>query len=83
MLFISSLEINNFVVPDPNIFLRIPASIADADAVNPYGIKTLLASGLSTFFIKGNPVFSNGHRSLPKNPPDCLIFATEFLIILY
>ena len=24
-------------------------------------------------FIKGNPVFSNGPESLPKNPPDCPI----------
>ena len=36
-------------------------------------IKTLLASGLSTFFIKSNLVFSNGPKSLPKNPPDCPI----------
>ena len=31
--------------------------------------KTLLADGLSTFFIKGNLVFSNGTKSLPKSPP--------------
>ena len=43
------------------------ASVADADAVNHNG-----TNGLSTFPIKGNPVFSNGHDSLPKNPPDCL-----------
>ena len=30
--------------PDPKIFLCIPASAADAVAVNPKGIKTLLAS---------------------------------------
>ena len=36
--------------PDPNIFLWIPASVADAAAV------------------KGNPVFSSGTKSLPKNP---------------
>ena len=54
-------------------FLCIPASDADAAAVNPKGMKTLLASGLITFFINGNPVFSNGPRSLPKNPPDCII----------
>ena len=28
---------------------------------------------LSTFPIKGNPVFSNGPKILPKNPPDCPI----------
>ena len=58
---------------DPNIFLRIAASVAaSAAAVYPNGIKTLLANGLSTFSIKGNPVFSNGSERLSKNPPDCL-----------
>ena len=33
----------------------------------------LLANGLITFFINGNPVFSNGPRSLLRNPPDCII----------
>ena len=46
------------------------ASVADAAAVNPNSIKSLLANGLSTFPIKGNPVFSNGSKGLPKNPPD-------------
>ena len=32
-------------------------------------IKTLLANGLSTFSIKGNIVFSNGPKSLHRNPP--------------
>ena len=30
-------------------------------------------NGLSTFFIKGKPVFSNGSRILPKNQPDFAI----------
>ena len=55
-------------------FLCIPASAADAGAVNPNRINTLLANGLITFDIKGNPVFSNGPSNLPKNPPDCIIF---------
>ena len=55
------------------IFLCIPASAADAAAVNPKGINTLLADGLITFFIKDNPVFSNGPSNIPKNP-DCIIF---------
>ena len=55
-------------------FLCIPASSADAAAVNPNGIKTLLANVLTTFFINGNPVFSNGTSNLPKNPPNCIIF---------
>ena len=71
--FISSFEIINVVTPDPNIFLWIAASVADADVVNPNGIKTLLANSLSTLPIKGKPVFSNGPKSLPKNPPDCSI----------
>ena len=45
-------------------FLCIPASAADATAVNPKGIKTLSANGLITFFINGNPVFSNGPSNL-------------------
>ena len=70
MSLISSFEtINSKGRPDPNIFLWIPASVADAAAVNINEIKALLANGLSTFFIKGNLVFSNGPRSLPKNPP--------------
>ena len=35
--------------------------------------KTLSANGLSTFPIKGNPGFSIGPKSLPKNPPDAPI----------
>ena len=32
--------------------------------------KSLLANVLSTFLIKGKPVFSNGPKSLPNNHPD-------------
>ena len=53
--------------PDPNIFLCIPASAADAAAVNPRGIETIWANGLITFFINVNPVFSNGPSNLPRN----------------
>ena len=59
IIFIFSFEIIKVVVPDPNIFLCIPASAADAAAVNPKGIKALLANGLITFFINGTPVFSS------------------------
>ena len=58
---------------NPIIFLWKAASVADAATVNPNGIKTLLASGLSTFFIKGYPVFSNCPKSLPKMFLDCPI----------
>ena len=49
------------------------ASVADAAVFNPNCIKTLLANGLSTFFIKGKPVFNNGPKSLPKSSPDCSV----------
>ena len=55
------------------ISLWIAAFVADADAVNSNGIKTLLADGFSIFFIKGKPVFSNGPKILPKNPSACSI----------
>ena len=48
--------------------LCIPA--AAAGAVNPIGIKMILAYVLSTFFNKRKPVFSNGLRSVPRNPPN-------------
>ena len=61
------------VKPDPNILWWIAASVADVAAVNTTGVKTLLANGFTTFPIKDNPVFNNGPKSLPKNPPDCTI----------
>ena len=36
----------------------------------------LLANDLSTFFIKGKPIFSNGPKSPPRNPPDCTVLET-------
>ena len=73
MSSISSFDIISAVLPDPNSFLCIPASTADAAAVNPNGIKKLWANGLMTFAIKGSPVFNNGPRSLLKNHPHCII----------
>ena len=32
-----------------------------------------IANGLSTFPVKGNPVFINSFKSLPRNPPACPI----------
>ena len=46
------------VITDP-IFVWIVVSVADAAAVNPDGIKSLLAYGSSTFSIKEKTVFSN------------------------
>ena len=39
------------LLPDPKTFLFIPTSAADAAAVNPKRIKTLLAHGLIAFVI--------------------------------
>ena len=55
---ISSFEIISVVIPDPTF---------------SYELLHLLANGLSKFPIKVKPVFSNGPKSLPKNPPDCPI----------
>ena len=55
------------------IFFWIPAFAVDAPVVNPSGIKTLLATGLSTFLINGKSVFKNGPRSLPINLFVCII----------
>ena len=77
MSFISSFDFT--VVPDPDIFLWIPESAAEAAVINPNGTNTLLANGWSTFFIHGKPTFSNDPKNPPWNPPNCII---EFLIIL-
>ena len=73
MFSISWFDIISVVVPDAKIFLCVPASAADAAAVNSNGIKTLLANGLITFFINDSAVFNNRTRSLPRNPPDYII----------
>ena len=52
---------------------QICIAASPTDAVNHNGIKTLLANGLSTFSIIGNPVISNGPKSPLKNPPECPI----------
>ena len=72
--FMSLFDIISVVYPDPNIFLCIPASAADAAGVSPKGIYTLLANGVITFFIDGNPVFNKGPSNLRRNPPDSIIF---------
>ena len=55
------------------MFFWTAASVGDGAAVNPSDIKTLLANGSSTFFIKGKPDFSNGPKILPENYPTCTI----------
>ena len=54
------------------------ASVANAAAFNPNGNKTFLVNSLSTFFIKGVPVFSNGPGSLPRNLPGFTILYSWF-----
>ena len=54
-----------------HVFLHL--LLIDASSVNPKEIKTLLANGLIAFFIRGNPIFSNGAKRLPRNPPHCII----------
>ena len=44
ILFISSIEIINVVVPDPNISLGIAVCVADGVAVNPNDIPILKQS---------------------------------------
>ena len=39
----------------------------------------LLTNGLITVFVNGNPAFSNGPRSLPRNPPDCIILDNQVI----
>ena len=64
MSSVSSFNIISVAVlwPDPKFFYYIPASAADTAAVNPNGIKTFLANGLITFFIKGNLVLLMGQK---------------------
>ena len=54
--WISSCEIINVIIPDPDIYLWIAVTVADTAAVNPSSIKMLLTNGLSTFLIIDNPV---------------------------
>ena len=68
-MVLSSFEIISVVMPDPKKFFWIGLSLADATAVNPNGIKTLLVNCLSKFSIKEKSIFSNVLRSLPENPP--------------
>ena len=55
------------------MFFWIAASAADIPAGNPNGHKTLLANGVSTFFINGKTAVINGLRKF-KNPSSWLVF---------
>ena len=80
---ISAFEIINGIVhfakykgcPKPQIFFWIAVSVADANAVDPSGIKTLSVEGMSTF-INDKPTFINRPRTLPRTCPSrFLIFS--------
>ena len=63
MAFISSSDMISVVASEPEgpeskIFLRIPGPASDTPASYPNGIKTLLANGVSIFFIKWSKSFS-------------------------
>ena len=52
----------------PNFYIFfLTASVADAAAINPNGVKTLLAYGVATFFINDKPNLVNEARTLPRN----------------
>ena len=81
--FISTFEIINVVILGPKIFFLKSASVIVAAAVNPNGIKTLLANSVSTFFLKGKPVLVMDLKVYLKILLLVLFLAIEFLIILY
>ena len=47
----------------PKSFFSIAESVPDAAAVHPNSIKTVLANGVSTFFINGKPALINALRN--------------------
>ena len=63
------------------IFLCIPAYTSDTAAVNPNGIKMLLANAISTVFIKCKPVIVQ--EVYRKILVVALFETAEFLKILY
>ena len=77
--FNSSFEISNAVMLDPKISFLITVSVADDAAVNPKGTKTLLAKGLSTFYINGKPTFIKGPRKLSN----LSFWPVIFLVVLF
>ena len=68
------------VTTDQNFFLWILVSASEVAAVNLYGVNTLLANAMRTFFINGNSTFSSGPRSLSKKCPDCIMLDAWVLI---
>ena len=80
---ISLFEIIDAAMSDPSTFPWIVVSVADATAVNSNGIKSLLANGLCTFFIKYKSVLSYVPRSLCNCVFDRFILADELFAKIY
>ena len=79
---ISSFEIFNVVIPDRKMFFWTATSVADA-AVNPNGIKALLANVLSIFSLKSNQFLVMALKAYRKTFLIALLRQIEFLIIQY
>ena len=79
MSFMSLFEIISVVKPD---FLWIAESVSYACAVNPNGIKRLLANGLGIFPVKDNPFSVMVLKVYLKILLIILFDAIEFLITL-
>ena len=79
---IASFKILNVVIHDPNIFFWIAPFVADAPVVNPKGIKTLLANGLSVIFsVKTNQFLVIALKVYLKIIVIVQFYTIEFLII--
>lgn len=63
----------NYIVPDPRLFIWIPASVANITAVNANGSKTLLAKIVSTFFYNGKAAAIKYLRKLRIRPSPLVI----------
>ena len=49
------------------------AVATDVANVNSNGTNTVYANSVNLFFIDGRGTLNSGLRSLPRNPPDCII----------
>ena len=78
MSSLASYQIIIVVIPEPKICFHVLASSADVSVVSLNDIKTLLSDVLRATFIKGYPDFSNGWRTLPRNPPKRTILDSWF-----
>ena len=73
MCLILSFDRISVLVPDLK-FSRILALTAEDAIVNSTGTNSPLANVVSTFFINRRPTFIKRLRSIPMNPPGCIVF---------